>query len=365
MKNLLFALLASLLMLATPSVSFAAFPDDFSDVTWIDPNISSWSQTAQISVNVSGSRLIVNDSKRLVWPRRFHTVLGNDCCNRSLWIFIKYEGRWYATTFEFMRFGQTDKNAEAVNGGQIKRPPFLRSGFLWRPAKGEVYGFMTSGMARFNFNNVNVQERSNVALYRWEEGPTNNIDFEEVPRGPDGRPLEPGQPEEPIEEEPVEEVCEEPEIPEPVVNTHTYNGEATGTLVISGANNETATFNETVTLSVSDDRSLTFTVDDESFNAQVATDSTFSGTFTFDIGGAGVCVVDINVNGVIDGTNASGSASGSDACAGNTATFNATFTATSPTAPSYLDERPPQSPPRNTCGAKPSMTPIFSLLLDD
>lgn len=338
-----------------PITSYAGFPDDFSDVTWIDPNISSWPVTAQISVNVRGSTLAVNDTKKDVWPRRFHTTLRNDCCNRSLWIIIKYEGRWYASTFEYMRVGQVNKNAEAVNGRQIKRAPFLRPGFLWRPAKGEVYGFITSGMARFDLNNLNVRERSNVALYRWEVGPTDNVEFEEVPRDSTGRPIE--------DDGGVEE-CVEPPTPTPAVNTHIYNGTATGQLVVSGANNQSADFREDVTIRVSDNRSVTFNIDDESFSSQVATDGSFGGKFTFDIGNAGICVVDINVSGNINGTRASGSASGSDACAGNTATFNATFSATSATAPSYLDQRPPLQTPRSVCG-KTQLAPIFTLLLEE
>jgi len=355
------ALLTSLLLISMlRGAAFAAFPDDFSDVTWIDPDISSWRQTAQMSANVSGSRLIINDSKRNVWPRRFHSILRSDCCNRSLWVFIKFEGRWYATTFEFMRFGQTDKIADTVRGRQIKRAPFQRSGFEWRPAKGEVYGFMTSGMARFNFDNVNVRERSNISLYRWEEGPTDNIDFEEVPRGPDGRPIDPSD----EDDSGDEEQCTEPKPQEPAVNTHTYNGTAVGRVVVSGGINLTEDVSETVVMTVSDDRSMTFMVDDESFTAQVAQDNSFRGRFTFDIGGAGICLVDIDVVGNIDGRVSTGTARGNEACGDNTATFNGSFRAVSSTAPSFLDLRPPVEEPRNPC-AKPIITPVTSLLLDE
>lgn len=355
-------LASSLIFMAMLSNSaLAAFPNDFSDVTWIDPDISSWSQTAQITANVSGSRLIVNDTKRTVWPRRFHTTLQSDCCNRSLWVFIKYENRWYATTFEYMRWGQTDKIADTVRGRQIKRAPFLQSGFEWRPARGEVYGFMTSGMARFDLNNVNVRERSNVALYRWEEGPTNNINFDEVPRGPDGLPVYPGDEVAPVDDEPEE--CVIPETPEPAVNTHSYAGTASGTVVVTGGINLTENVSEAVLINVSDNRSMTFTVDGESFTTQVAQDNSFGGRFTFDIGGAGVCIVDIDVNGVINGKVATGSANGNKACGTSTASFNATFNATSATEPSFVDQRPEIASPKNTCGTT-ILSPILRLLLD-
>ncbi|RBP51611.1 hypothetical protein [Arenicella xantha] len=357
MKVILASILLSTLI---STAANAAFPNDFSDVTWIDPNVSGWSQTSQISVNVSGSRLIINDTKRNVWPARYHNTLRNSCCNRSLWIFIKYEGRWYATTFEYMRYGQTDKNIEAVNGQQIKRAPFLRPGFEWKPAKGEVYGFMTSGMARFNLLDNNVAERSNVALYRWEEGPTNNINFEEVPRGPDGRPIDdvvvPEEPEEP-------EVCVEPEPPVPENRLHTYSGTANATIAITGGGSGTSDFTEPMSILLNDDRTMLFTVDDESFNTTVQSNGSFSGQYTFDIGGVGTCIVVIDVVGTVVGKNAAGTASGSKSCGVFSATLNATFLATSPTAPSYLDERAPLPAPRKMC--VPPLSPMVNLLLTE
>ncbi len=340
----------------------AGFPDDFSDVQWIDPDISSWAQTSSITVNVSGSTLQVNGSKKDVWPRRFHSDLRNDCCNRSLWIFAKYQGQWYATTFEYMRFGQVNKQREAVSGRQIKRSPFFRSGFDWEPADGEVYGFMTSGMARFNLNNVNVRERSNVALYKWGVGPTDNIDFEEVPRNARGGVGE-EEPEPEAEPEPEPE-CTEPEPVAEQVNSHVFAGTASGTLTVTGENNSTSPFNDNVEINVSDDRSLSFTVSDETFTAQVAQDGSFSGQFTFDIGGLGICVVNIDVTGVISGSSASGSASGEDSCAGNNANFTATFTAQSQTTPSYLDQRTTTTP-RSICGKKVPIIPILDLILTE
>lgn len=357
MKNTSFALILLLFLGLISSAVEAAFPNDFSDVTWIDPDVSSWSQTSTITVNVSGSSLQVNGSKKDVWPRRFHSDLKNDCCNRSLWIFAKYEGRWYATTFEYMRFAQVNKQLEAVRGGQIKRSPFLRSGFEWEPAEGEVYGFMTSGMARFNLNNVNVRERSNVALYRWGVGPTDNVNFEEVVRNSSG-----GVGEEP-EPEPEPE-CTAPSPPINQVENHNYSGTATGTLTVTGANNSTADFNDDVTILVSDDRSLTFTVSDESFSGQVAQDGSFSGQFTFDIGGLGLCVVDVDVAGVIDGINARGTATGQDSCAGNNAVFTASFNAASQTTPDYLDQRTVQAV-TSSCPKSVSISPILDLILID
>jgi len=334
--------------------SHAAFPNDFSDVTWIDPNISSWAQTANMTANVSGSSLVITDSKRNVWPKAFNDTAG-DCCNRSLWVIIKLEGRWYASTFEYMRVGQINKFADTVNGQQIKRAPFLRSGYRWEPANGEVYGFMTSGIARFNLDNNNVRERSNVALYRWGVGPTDNVDFKEIPRGADGRPIE-------GEEDP--EICVEPELPETVNASHTYSGTAQGSVVITGAQNATLPFDDDVSIVVKDDRSLTFTVSDETFSTTVEQDDTFKGVFNL-TALDGACQVIISVSGLVSGKNSSGSAQGVGNCIGSQANFNATYTATSPTAPSYLDQRPNTPKPRRVCGNDLSMLPAINLLLGE
>lgn len=355
--SLIFALLSSL-------AAHAGFPDDFSDVTWIDPDISSWSQTSTISVSVEGSILRVNDTKKAVWPARFHSILQNDCCNRSLWIFIKYQGRWYATTFEYMRFNQDIKQSEAVRGRQIKRLPFFGGGFEWEPANGEVYGFMTSGMARFNLDNVNVRERSNVFLYRWGVGPTDNVDFEEVPRNSHGGTGE--EEPEPTPEPEAESECQLPE-PEPVStvnNQHIYDGTATGQLVVSGENNGEADFNDSVRITLNDDRSLSFTVSDETFSTTLNQDGSFSGTFSFDIGDAGLCIVSVNVSGTIDGKTANGSASGRESCLGNDAVFTATFNAASVTEPDFIDQRVP-SQPSLPSQCRVNLAPLLDLLLGD
>jgi hypothetical protein len=168
-----------------------------------------------------------------------------------------------------MRVGQINKNAEAVRGRQIKRAPFNRSGYEWHPAEGEVYGFMTSGMARFDLENNNVRERSNVTLYRWGVGPTNNVNFEEVARRADGFPVGTGgetavptptsTPDEP-------EICVEPTVPGPENNTHIYNGSADGEIVVSGAVNGRQTYDEAIGITVKDDRSISIALDgDEAF----------------------------------------------------------------------------------------------------
>ncbi|MBT8113812.1 MAG: hypothetical protein KJP04_00415, partial [Arenicella sp.] len=226
----------------------------------------------------------------------------------------------------------------------------------------EVYGFMVSGFARFNLNDKNIEERSNVFFYEWGTGPTDAAgakDFTEVPRNPDGTPNTGPTP------DPEEEGCVDPPPPTPVVNLHQYTGTANGTVDLAGAINQTLTYEDNVVIDVSDDRSLTFAIGGDSFNATVAQDDSFSGMFTYGI--TADCPVDITVNGLITGTSVSGSTSGSKACLIDglpvLVTFDATFNATSPTAPSYLDQRAPLSAP-SVCKGR-LMALIISILLDD
>lgn len=167
---ILFFVLGTLVSIQTAR---AAFPEDFSDVIWLDPNISSWPETASLSMSVNSSLIIFDHDKSSVWPVGPNANLGNNtCCNANAWAFINYGGQWYAVTFEWFGFGQEAKQLRSFEGAHMKRPPFFGGGFpRWEPVNGEIYGFMVSGFARFNLNFVNVAERSNVAFYQWGVGP--------------------------------------------------------------------------------------------------------------------------------------------------------------------------------------------------
>ncbi len=182
------------LFILSSNVLHAAFPDDFNGVVWIDPaEVATWPQTATLSVSHDATALRVFNSKRAVWPVRLHSDLQSRCCNASLWVFARFNGVWHATTFEYMRFDQVNKGPYVVNGTQAKRPPFLTSNppFRWEPRQREVIAFMVSGMARFNLNNVNVRERSNVFLYKWGVGPVTEIDDEGISDDPPAPPPPP------------------------------------------------------------------------------------------------------------------------------------------------------------------------------
>jgi hypothetical protein len=207
-------------------------------------------------------------------------------------------------------------------------------------------------------DNNNVRERSNVALYRWGVGPTNNVNFTEVPRGADGRPTG----DEPVDEEP--EVCVEPEAPAIVNASHTYTGPAQGLVVVTGAQNATLPFNDDVSIVVKDDRTLTFTVSDETFVSEVKQNGTFEGVYNLSAL-ADSCQVIISVTGLVSGKTSNGSALGSGNCIGSQANFTATYSATSATAPSYLDQRPDTPKPPSVCNKKVIIVPAINLLLGE
>ena len=114
--------------------------------------------TASLTASVDGGWIRFPYSKSTVWP----AVNG---VNANPWVIVKWtDGRWYAATFEWLRFGQTSKPVGVLDGSRgdhIKKPPL--SG--WRPHSGERFGIMVSGLARDGTRNV--LERSNVVMVTW------------------------------------------------------------------------------------------------------------------------------------------------------------------------------------------------------
>ena len=335
-------LLASALL---SSSAKAAFPNDFQGVVWIDAaEVANWPQTGSLTVSVDprdvALRLRAENSKTGVWR---NSLINNVLVNANLWVFARFNGVWHGATFEYMRPNSVAKNLDAVEGGHVKRPPFLTSSYTWQPRQGEVIAFMVSGIARFTLANNNVKERTNVFLYKWGVGPVTEIDDEGISDPP---------PPPPIEE------CVEPE---PENNTHIYNGVVGGTVTVVTPTDEIWPFfvDEPLSVSVKDDRSLVMLVDEEQMQSQVNANGNFTGSFTLQEQLFGeACNVTINVLGNVNGNSITGSGTGSEQCGDLSAVLDATFTANSQTTPSFLDERPPQ--PKQCV---PVMAPIHSLLL--
>ncbi len=126
-------------------------------ITWLHTNVSDWPVTTSLNASVSGGTISMPYDKARVWP----SVGG---LNANPWVIVKYDGQWYAATFEWFRFGQTSKPVGVLNGAlgdHIKVSPLNR----WRPRSGERIGLMVSGLARSQSRNV--KERSNISMVTW------------------------------------------------------------------------------------------------------------------------------------------------------------------------------------------------------
>lgn len=127
-------------------------------IKWLHTDVSSWPVTASLTANVDRGWINFPYSKSRTWP----AVNG---VNANPWVIVKWtDGRWYAATFEWLRFGQTSKPVGVLDGSRgdhIKKPPLSN----WRPHSGERFGIMVSGLARDGTRNV--LERSNVVMVTW------------------------------------------------------------------------------------------------------------------------------------------------------------------------------------------------------
>ncbi len=143
----------------TTADSNGAWPAEITGpITWLHTDVSSWPVTASLTASVGGGWINFPYSKARVWP----AVNG---VNANPWVIVKWtDGRWYAATFEWLRFGQASKPVGVLDGSMgdhIKKPPLSN----WRPHSGERFGIMVSGLARDG--NRNVLERSNVVMVTW------------------------------------------------------------------------------------------------------------------------------------------------------------------------------------------------------
>jgi hypothetical protein len=135
---------------------------DLSQVSWLHTDVSSWAVTSNLaSVSVSGGQICLEYDKADEWPEG---EISDVVVVANPWIFIWDNEQWYGATWEWMRPGQTCKNAASVAGDHIKQPPFdAASG--WTPTSGETYWFMVSALARMGPQTV--AERTQLVPLVW------------------------------------------------------------------------------------------------------------------------------------------------------------------------------------------------------
>ena len=133
-----------------------SFPEG---VIFLHPDVSNWEQAATLhSVNIDNRTISMPYTHSRIWPGY---DFDNMTLNANPWVIAKRNGKWYAATWEWLRFGQEAKASSAVEGGHIKRREFDG----WRPQSGEKLGFFVSGLVRGRERNVS--ERTNIVWVNW------------------------------------------------------------------------------------------------------------------------------------------------------------------------------------------------------
>lgn len=162
MKHLTFIVACSLILggCSRPGSGLPAESGLPEGLRWLHTDVSKWPATATLAAHADARTIYMVYDKAKVWPGR-NTGSGANL-NANPWVIVKYEGKWYAATFEWLRFGQTSKPRGVLDGSKgdhIKVSPLNK----WRLRSGEKIGIMVSGLARGPERNV--QERSNVVWF--------------------------------------------------------------------------------------------------------------------------------------------------------------------------------------------------------
>jgi hypothetical protein len=150
---------------AGPDESDTADEINLANVIWLGENVSVWPKTGNLSsVVFSGKYITLNYDKAKVWP--YHDF-GDMTLNANPWVFVKQpNGKWYAATWEWLRFGQITKGSAAVAADHIKRRELNN----FKPVPGRKYGFMVSTLVRGPQraeDDGGFSQRTNVKLATW------------------------------------------------------------------------------------------------------------------------------------------------------------------------------------------------------
>lgn len=139
-------------------VDETGFPSEIDGpIKWLHHDVSSWPVTANMNAAVSKTTISFPYNKAKAWQ-------AIDGVNANPWVIVKYNGQWYAATYEWLRYGQTSKPVGVLDGSKgdhIKVAPLNK----WTPKSGERIGLMVSGLARSSARNA--KERSNVVMVTW------------------------------------------------------------------------------------------------------------------------------------------------------------------------------------------------------
>ena len=148
---------------------------DFSwdKVKWVrDANVSGWEESSEVtSVKVkSHGAICIDHTEKGQWPERPPKKAGDVTVEGNPWIIVKLDGKYYASTYEWLKPGQVCKLEELKTKGGLRRLyegslPFLTAIKNWTAKGGDVVGFMVSGLARHKVT-PNTRKRTNIQWYR-------------------------------------------------------------------------------------------------------------------------------------------------------------------------------------------------------
>ena len=143
------------------------FPVGINEVTWLHTDVSTWPVTANLSVSINNGIICLDYDKNDVWPT---TEIPHNSGDYNIdvvanpWVFLEYQGQWYAATWEWLVVNTSCKNLSSVAGDHIKQPAYIP--LDWRPSSGQRLYFMVSGLAR-TASVTNIQERSQLVEVIW------------------------------------------------------------------------------------------------------------------------------------------------------------------------------------------------------
>ena len=136
--------------------------DSWSGIVWGDTNISRWQASATMTgASVGSGGASFPYDMACEWPGHIGgnlTGMGETVGN--VWAIVKYNGKWVAGTWEYLRPCQTTK-------AHFNSPRGTPSG--WKPASGAEMYIFVSGIIRVP-NRVTIAARSNVVRTTYNGG---------------------------------------------------------------------------------------------------------------------------------------------------------------------------------------------------
>lgn len=126
---------------------------DLSTVAWDGFDIRPWPVTTKVSASI-GAKIVVAYDKANAWPP------GRGELNGNLWVIANINGKWRASTCEWLKHGQTVKERKCLASDHVNSSAW--SG--WRAKSGDTLYLAVSGLCRDPARNVS--ERSQFQKVR-------------------------------------------------------------------------------------------------------------------------------------------------------------------------------------------------------